>query len=146
MTINGPQSFVMQIYSMARSSLVLRWGDSTGWDTLFTNSISSAWKAIRTEVFWSTRFRPMKFVFLLFFYLLQASSSPVLQEQDWFAKARQYFEKQEWGKAQQAATKALEINPRLAEAEILLGLIATARQQPREAEPQFERAVSLRPR
>src|SRR5262245_51447212 len=91
----------------------------------------------------------MKFVsFLLFLSILQASSSRNLlaQEQDWFAKARQYFEKQEWGKAQQAATKALEINPRLAEAEILLGLIATAQHQLQTAEANFERAVSLRPR
>ena len=91
----------------------------------------------------------MKFVsFLLFLSILQASSSRNLlaQEQDWFAKARQYFEKQEWGKAQQAATKALEINPRLAEAEILLGLIATAQHQLQTAETHFERAVSLRPR
>jgi Tfp pilus assembly protein PilF len=91
----------------------------------------------------------MKFVsFLLFLSRLQASSSRNLlaQEQDWFAKARQYFEKQEWGKAQQATTKALEINPRLAEAEILLGLIATAQHQLQTAETHFERAVSLRPR
>lgn len=91
----------------------------------------------------------MKFVLLLLFLsTLQPSSSPNLatQEQDWFARARQYFERQEWGKAQEAAVKALEINPRLAEAEILLGLIATAQQQFQTAEIHFEKAVSLQPR
>ena len=65
--------------------------------------------------------------------------------EDYFSQARQYFEKQEWDKARVAAGKALEANPQLADAEVLLGLIATAQNQFSNAEIHFQRAVSLQP-
>jgi tetratricopeptide (TPR) repeat protein len=85
---------------------------------------------------------------LLFLSTLQISPSPNSpeNEQAWFAKARQYYQEQEWVKAQEAAAHVLQINPRLAAAEILLGLIATAQHQFQIAETHFERAVSLQPR
>jgi len=77
---------------------------------------------------------------------IPSPSNGSIEAQAWFAKARQYYEKQEWAKSQEAADKALEINPKLAEAEILLGLIATAQRQLQAAEAHFEKAVSLQPR
>jgi len=83
---------------------------------------------------------------LLLLSTLQTTASSDNQEQLWFAKARQYFEKQEWAKSEEAASKALEINPQLADAEILLGLVATAQRQYQTAETHFQKAVSLQPR
>lgn len=91
----------------------------------------------------------MKFLpLLLLLSAIQVPSSPTGpgEAQVWFAKARQYYERQEWGKSQEAAVKALEINPKLAEAEMLLGLVATAQQQFQAAQTHFEKAVSLEPR
>ena len=65
--------------------------------------------------------------------------------EDLFLQARQHFENQEWEKARAAATKALQINPRLADAEVMLGLIASIEEQFSSAEKHFLRAISLQP-
>ncbi len=89
---------------------------------------------------------------LFFFSLLMVESlgqghseqkSPTAEEL--FFRARQHFENQEWEKARTAATKALEVNPRLADAEVMLGLIATVQTQFNSAEQHFLRAVSIQP-
>jgi len=64
----------------------------------------------------------------------------------WFDQGRQLFERQEWRQAEIAVSKALEIDPRMADAEILLGLIATAESKFTNAEQHFSRAVEIRPR
>jgi tetratricopeptide (TPR) repeat protein len=65
--------------------------------------------------------------------------------QRYFDRARQLFERQGWDEAQEAATKALAADPRMGDAEMLLGLIATVRSQFAEAEKHFVRAVALQP-
>ncbi len=67
-------------------------------------------------------------------------------DQSWFQKARQHFEKQEWDQARQAAVRALELNPRLLDAELLLGLVATAQTNYGDAEKHFLKVVSIQPR
>lgn len=85
-------------------------------------------------------------------FLLCASLSQVPPDQespkarDLFIQARQYFEKQEWEKARVVATKALQVDPGLADAEVILGLIASIREQFKSAEQHFLRAISLQPR
>src|SRR5438093_11077494 len=74
------------------------------------------------------------------------STTPSSQAQSWFQQAQQHFEKQEWEKSRSAAMKALEINPALADAEVLLGLVATTQARLPEAERHLQRAVSLQPR
>ncbi|HEX2523446.1 MAG TPA: tetratricopeptide repeat protein, partial [Terriglobia bacterium] len=63
----------------------------------------------------------------------------------WFTQARQHFEKREWEEARTAAQKALRSDPQLADAEILLGLIARLQAQLIEAEQHLKRAVALQP-
>ena len=63
-----------------------------------------------------------------------------------FEEARQYFEHRQWNEAQTAAEKALAADPQMADAETLLGLIATVRSQFTEAEKHFARAVAMEPR
>ncbi len=64
----------------------------------------------------------------------------------WLLKAQQHFQRQQWEKSRQAAAKALEIDPTLGDAEVILGLIATMRSDFSEAEKHFLRAVSVEPR
>ena len=64
----------------------------------------------------------------------------------YFEQARQLFEQRQWDDAQSAAAKALAADPQMGNAEILLGLIASARSQFGEAEKHFVRAVALEPR
>ena len=66
--------------------------------------------------------------------------------EEWFSEARKHYERQEWEPSRQAALKALEVNPGLRDAEILLGLIATGQSQLEEAEKRFSRAAALQPR
>jgi len=68
-----------------------------------------------------------------------------LKAEDFFFGARQHFENQEWDKARIAASKALELNPGLVDAEVMLGLIDTVQAQFSSAEQHFLRAVSLQP-
>jgi tetratricopeptide (TPR) repeat protein len=63
----------------------------------------------------------------------------------WLRKAEQFFEQHRWEQAGDAAAHALELDPRLAGAELLLGLVATARSDFAGAEEHFLRAVSLEP-
>jgi tetratricopeptide (TPR) repeat protein len=65
--------------------------------------------------------------------------------EDLFLQARQHFEKQEWEKARADATKALQVNPRLVDAEVMLGLIASIEGKFSSAEQRFLRAISLQP-
>src|SRR5213593_4825309 len=67
------------------------------------------------------------------------------EAESWFKQAQQYFEKQQWEESRSAAMKALEIDPALADAEVLLGLAATAQARLHEAERHLLRAVSLQP-
>lgn len=62
-----------------------------------------------------------------------------------FEQARRFFEQQHWAEAQAAAAQALAADPRMGDAEILLGLIATAQSRFDEAEAHFVRAVALQP-
>ena len=62
-----------------------------------------------------------------------------------FLQARQHFEKREWDKARAAAARALQADPRLADAEVMLGLIASIEKQFGSAEQHFLRAISLQP-
>src|SRR2546426_8243035 len=80
-----------------------------------------------------------------FFLQSSRSTTPSGEAQSWFQQAQQHFEKQEWEKSRSAAVKALEINPALADAEVLLGLVATAQARLQEAEKHLLRAVSLQP-
>jgi tetratricopeptide (TPR) repeat protein len=77
--------------------------------------------------------------------LLQAST-PTRDALAWLAEARQHFERQDWAHAGQAARNALELDPRLGDAEALLGLVSTAQASPLEAEKHFLNAVALQPR
>jgi tetratricopeptide (TPR) repeat protein len=63
-----------------------------------------------------------------------------------FDEARRFYEERQWDESQAAAAKALAADPQMGDAEILLGLIATARSQFSEAEKHFARAVALQPR
>jgi tetratricopeptide (TPR) repeat protein len=63
----------------------------------------------------------------------------------YFEQARQLFEQQQWDGAQAAAARALAADPRMGDAEILLGLVATARSEFAEAEKHLLRAVALEP-
>jgi tetratricopeptide (TPR) repeat protein len=62
-----------------------------------------------------------------------------------FKEAHEFFDQQQWDKAQAAAEKALAADPSLGDAEILEGLIATLRSQFPEAEKHFVKAVALEP-
>ncbi len=74
------------------------------------------------------------------------STTPSNEAQSWFQQARRYFEKQQWEESRSAAMKALEMDPAMADAEVLLGLVATARSRLQEAEKHLLRALSLQPR
>jgi len=91
------------------------------------------------------RFFPFLLVLSVF---LQADTSTTSsnEAQNWFQQAQQYFQKQEWEKSRSAAMKALEFDPALADAEVLLGLLASAQARPQEAEKHLLRALSLQPR
>jgi tetratricopeptide (TPR) repeat protein len=62
-----------------------------------------------------------------------------------FREAREFFDQQQWDKAQAAAEKALAADPGMGDAEILEGLIATVRSQFPEAEKHFLKSVALEP-
>ncbi len=62
-----------------------------------------------------------------------------------FLQARQHFDRQEWGKAKVAATRVLQADPRFADAEVMLGLIASMEKEYGSAEQHFVRALSLQP-
>jgi tetratricopeptide (TPR) repeat protein len=64
----------------------------------------------------------------------------------YFEEARQHFERRQLNEAEAAAKEALAADPRLADAETLLGLIATVKSQFPEAEKHFVRAAALEPR
>src|SRR5206468_812719 len=82
-------------------------------------------------------------VVLPFLFLLSALADDA---RGWLLKAQQHFERRQWEESRQAAAKALEIDPTLGDAELILGLIATIRSDFSEAEKHFLRAVSLEPR
>jgi len=62
-----------------------------------------------------------------------------------FERARHFYELRQWDDAEAAASQALAADPRMGDAEVLLGLIATARSQFSTAEKHFLRAVALQP-
>lgn len=78
---------------------------------------------------------------LLVAALLQASAGP----RDWLKQAEASFQQQKWDEARQSAERALEIDPRLGDAEVLLGLVATVQARFDEAERRFQAAVKLQP-
>jgi tetratricopeptide (TPR) repeat protein len=63
----------------------------------------------------------------------------------WLRQAQQFFKQQRWEQAGEAAAKALALDPRLGDAELLLGLVAAARSNFTDAEKHFLKAVSLAP-
>ena len=78
--------------------------------------------------------------------LSQAPSARSAQDvQAWLHEAWEQFQKQQWERSRQAALKALEMNPRLGDAEIILGLVATAQNEFEEAEKRFRNATALQP-
>jgi tetratricopeptide (TPR) repeat protein len=64
----------------------------------------------------------------------------------YFEQARKFFESRQLDNAKTAAEKAAAADPRMGDAEILLGLIATVRMQFGQAEKHFSRAVALEPK
>jgi tetratricopeptide (TPR) repeat protein len=62
-----------------------------------------------------------------------------------FLQARQHFEKQQWEAARAAAGRALELDPGLADAEVMLGLIDSVKGEFGPAERHFRRALSIQP-
>ena len=62
-----------------------------------------------------------------------------------FERARGFYQQQQWDQAEAAASEALAVDPRIGDAEVLLGLISTMRSQFNEAEKHFVRAVALQP-
>src|SRR5215831_16853823 len=90
--------------------------------------------------------KALAFLCLLSVFPFHPSQNSPGDAQTWFAKARELYEKQEWVKSEEAANKALAIDPTLADAEILLGLVSTARKQFQVAETHFQKALSLQPR
>lgn len=62
-----------------------------------------------------------------------------------FQQARDLFNQHEWDRAQAAAEEALAADPKMGDAEILLGLIDTVRSKFGEAERHFLKAVALEP-
>jgi tetratricopeptide (TPR) repeat protein len=85
---------------------------------------------------------------ILILAVLWPAIGPALQDaaRRHFEDARQAYQRQEWDTAKSAAAKALEADPRMSDAEILLGLVATAQRQFAEAERHFQRAVAMEPR
>lgn len=65
--------------------------------------------------------------------------------QSWVQKSAQYLQRGKGAEARQSASKALEIDPRSADAEMILGLVDTAESKLGEAERHFSRAVSFQP-
>src|SRR5574341_578460 len=85
--------------------------------------------------------------------LLQAGSGagprPAVDARDartWLAEAQHHFQRQDWERTRQAARKALELDPHLGDAEVLLGLVATAESRFPEAEKHFRNAAGLQPK
>ncbi|MCW5977635.1 MAG: tetratricopeptide repeat protein [Bryobacteraceae bacterium] len=78
---------------------------------------------------------------MTFFLLLLALQSPA----DWLAQAQKHFQQQQWSASREAARKALAIDPKLGDAHVLLGLVATVESKFAEAEAEFLQAVALQP-
>jgi tetratricopeptide (TPR) repeat protein len=89
------------------------------------------------------QFRRAGWIAILFCSCALAKQAPDAHR--YFEQARQLFEQRQWDEAQTAAEKALALDPRNGDAEILLGLIATMRTRFSEAEAHFVRAVSMEP-
>ena len=77
----------------------------------------------------------------LFLLLAQAPDGAA-----WLVQAQRHFERQQWEDSRKAALKALDVDPKLGDAYVLLGLVATAQSQFQEAETRFEKAVGLQPK
>jgi tetratricopeptide (TPR) repeat protein len=76
---------------------------------------------------------------LLLFTALRAGAG------DWLAQAQRHFEQRRWEESRAAALKALEAEPRLGDAYVLLGLVATVQSDFSEAEARFKKAIELQP-
>jgi tetratricopeptide (TPR) repeat protein len=63
----------------------------------------------------------------------------------WISQAESYFEQQDWQKSKAAARAALQLNPRMAEALVVLALAETNTSQLDKAEQHLRDAASLRP-
>ena len=89
----------------------------------------------------------MKFLLpaLAFSSFLYAAGGEPQDARFWFTQALQAYQQRDWERANNAALKALQVNPRLADADVLLGLIATAKSQFTTAERWFRKAVALQP-
>jgi tetratricopeptide (TPR) repeat protein len=80
----------------------------------------------------------------VFFCICAAAYQPAEAGRS-FRQALQFFQERKLKEARTAAVQALAADPRMGDAEILLGLIATAQSQLAEAEQRFARAVHLQP-
>ncbi|MGI9070590.1 MAG: tetratricopeptide repeat protein [Bryobacteraceae bacterium] len=63
----------------------------------------------------------------------------------WLSQAENYFEQQNWAKSEAAARAALQLNPKMVEALVILALVETNRSQLEKAEEHLRDAASLRP-
>jgi tetratricopeptide (TPR) repeat protein len=76
---------------------------------------------------------------------VSAFASERAEARRYFEQARQLFEQRKLDEAQAAARKALAADPKMGNAEILLGLVATVKMEFIEAAKHFSRAVALEP-
>jgi tetratricopeptide (TPR) repeat protein len=65
--------------------------------------------------------------------------------ESWLSQAEAYFEQQNWNQSEAAARAALQLNPKMAEALVILALIETNRSQLDKAEQHLREAASLNP-
>jgi tetratricopeptide (TPR) repeat protein len=75
-----------------------------------------------------------------------SAAPPDTEAQDLLVNAETYLQKQDWGRAEQAAQQALRRNPRLVGALVILALVDTNQSQLQKAEQHLRAAVSLRPK
>jgi tetratricopeptide (TPR) repeat protein len=85
--------------------------------------------------------RPLFLCAFVFLVSARAQNSA----ESWLSQAETYLEQQNWEKAEAAARTALQSNPRMAEALVVLALVETNKSQLDKAEQHLRDAASLRP-
>lgn len=86
--------------------------------------------------------RLVRFLVALFVTGIAPASA---QQNDWFQQARAYLQQGNWQAARDLAENALKSNPELANAEMLLGLVAMAQSRFPDAEKRFRRVTEIQP-
>ncbi|MFL6352920.1 MAG: tetratricopeptide repeat protein [Bryobacteraceae bacterium] len=85
--------------------------------------------------------RPLFLCALVFLISARAQNSA----ETWLSQAETYFKQQNWDKSEAAARSALKLNPRMAEALVILALLETNRSQLDKAEQHLRDADTLQP-